>query len=193
MRYLKYLPWALIFLRISLGPVIVILGVIHSSPILFFLVLLIATLSDIYDGILARKLGIASLQLRIADSRADLVFWLCAALACYVERPDLVQEHRIFVVSLIAAELSTYIISFLKFKRFPSAHSTIAKLFGLSLMASLTSILCFHYYGIVFYGMWSAGVLANLEINLITLALPEFKTDIKSLKEALKIRKERDL
>ena len=60
---------------------VVLLALYLPSPSGFGLCLIAAFLSDVFDGILARRLGVATPTLRRLDSIADSVFYLAAVFA----------------------------------------------------------------------------------------------------------------
>ncbi|MBI3557862.1 MAG: CDP-alcohol phosphatidyltransferase family protein, partial [Deltaproteobacteria bacterium] len=170
-------------------PVLIAVAFTGPHPVLYCSMLLAAILSDIFDGIIARKLGVATARLRHFDSEADLVFWVCTAVACYVVYPGLVRQHGWQITALLASEALTYLVSFAKFGRSMSSHAFLAKMFGLTLFAGLTSMLCFGVAGFCFYLMLVMGLIANLEIILIILILPHHTHDIPSWYHALQIRR----
>jgi phosphatidylglycerophosphate synthase len=66
-------------LRLLLAPVLVWLVYAGAPGVVFASVVLVAFVSDYFDGVIARRLGVASAELRHFDSRADLVFYATAA------------------------------------------------------------------------------------------------------------------
>jgi phosphatidylglycerophosphate synthase len=67
-------PWGLVVLRAIGGPTIM-LGSNGKWPGDWLAILvLLALLSDVYDGILARRWGVETPALRVWDSIADTVF-----------------------------------------------------------------------------------------------------------------------
>jgi len=64
-----------------LAPVLVWLVYAGATGVVFAGVVLVAFVSDYFDGVIARRLGVASAELRHFDSRADLVFYATAAWA----------------------------------------------------------------------------------------------------------------
>src|ERR1700761_4270401 len=66
--------------------------------------ILLATLSDIFDGIAARRLGVSTPALRRADSIVDLVFWLATIAALFFLRPVAMRANWAVIACAIAAE-----------------------------------------------------------------------------------------
>ena len=182
-------PWTLCLSRFLLGPLLVWLAGGPPRPWLFLALLLAGLLSDILDGLSARRLGVATVSLRVWDSRADLVFWLCTALAAYRAHPEVVLEHAGWIAALVASEASTYLVGFVRFGKPMSTHALLAKVFGLSLFGALTAALCFGVAGIPFYLCMVLGIAANTEIVIIAFILPEWQADVPTWRQALRIRR----
>src|SRR5690349_10911686 len=86
--------------------------------------------SDILDGIAARRLGVQSPGLRRYDSQTDLVFWLSAAWCVWVLHPELVRSHAWAIGALLAVEAATYATSWVRFGRETCTHAWLAKAWG---------------------------------------------------------------
>jgi phosphatidylglycerophosphate synthase len=80
------LPLALIYTRLTIGLTIILLSVKHINNYKFIAISLftIGLLTDIFDGIIARKLNISTSTLRRLDSTVDQVFFISFALATYI-------------------------------------------------------------------------------------------------------------
>ncbi len=61
---LRRLPLALTLLRAGLAPVVVALALAWPNGVAFGACLVVAFLSDVFDGIVARRLGVATATLR---------------------------------------------------------------------------------------------------------------------------------
>ncbi len=75
----KSIPLALTLLRALLAPVVLLHGYFGGLPEAFAVCLIAAFLSDYFDGVIARRLGVATPGLRRLDSAADSVFYLAAS------------------------------------------------------------------------------------------------------------------
>jgi CDP-diacylglycerol--glycerol-3-phosphate 3-phosphatidyltransferase len=190
---LAAIPYLLCLARAAAGPALVFIAAGEARSSLMFGLLLFAVVSDIFDGILARKLGTATTRLRTLDSRADMVFWLCATAALWAHRPDFVQEHALAISSVVVSYAATYVVSFLRFGRAPSVHAIFSKFFQLSLLVGLVALLCFDAGERWLYLMVTLGLPANLEVILILLILPAWQHDIPSLYHAFEIRQGREI
>ena len=86
----KSLPTALVVLRFVLGPFLLWDALDGQTGIGFLIAYIAAFLSDIFDGIIARRLGVSTAKLRKADSWADVCLYICIAVSAWLVHPDVV-------------------------------------------------------------------------------------------------------
>jgi CDP-diacylglycerol--glycerol-3-phosphate 3-phosphatidyltransferase len=146
-------------------------------------------ISDILDGIIARKQGISSAQLRRMDSQTDMVFWLSIGFATWILYPELIANHAIVIYAILAMEIACYIISIVRFKKETCTHAFLSKLWGITLLIAFTSLIGFNHAGIPFIMAIIMGLISHIDRILITLILPEWTHDIPSAYHAYLIRK----
>lgn len=185
------LPKALILFRFLLAPVI--LGLAHfmgsaSKPIILTLMYL-GLISDILDGIIARKQNISSSNLRRLDSQADMCFWLSIAIATWLLYPELITENLTVIWIIIGMELACYTTSLIKFKKETCTHAVLSKLWGITLLVAFTSLIGFNHAGFPFELAIFMGLISHIDRILITLILPKWTHDIPSAYHAYLIRK----
>ena len=83
-------PWILVIFRLLAAPGLIALALSGlSSGVAAALLLSLAVLSDIFDGVIARRMKVVTPALRTWDSRADVVFWLGATAALLLMHPAL--------------------------------------------------------------------------------------------------------
>ena len=77
----KKFPILLIIFRLFAGLTIVTISIanISNAGVFCTIILALGVLSDIFDGVLARKFNVVTNDLRLWDSRIDVIFWLCTA------------------------------------------------------------------------------------------------------------------
>ena len=88
--FMKKLPLALIYLRLAIGLLIIPLVIYRTPyyPTIAVTLLIFGVLSDIFDGIIARKYQVSTPQLRRMDSTIDQIFFICFSVATYIQCPD---------------------------------------------------------------------------------------------------------
>src|SRR5437870_6594590 len=91
----RALPMALTVLRLLLAPVLVWLVYADAPGLAFAAVIFLAFVSDYFDGVIARQVGVSSAELRHFDSRADFIFYATAAWAVWRTHPDVVRSVAI--------------------------------------------------------------------------------------------------
>jgi CDP-diacylglycerol--glycerol-3-phosphate 3-phosphatidyltransferase len=145
-------------------------------------------LSDIYDGVLARRWGTATAALRIADSAADTVFYV-GVLVAVVERHWPVIHARLWLLAvLLGLEATRVVFDWVKFRRMASYHSYASKAWSALLALATVALLCFNG------GFWLTtvaiawGILCDLEGLAMSALLPRWTHDVKNLRRALRIR-----
>ena len=189
----QQIPALLIVSRFICG--IVILGAclfhMQYAPIICVILLAFGVLSDIFDGVIARKYNIATDELRIWDSRVDVAFWLMTTIGLFILYPSLLKTAWIMVAVLGAMELVTRIISQIRFKREASTHHILSKIFTLFLWAMISAIFINGKIGILFWITLLIGVISQAEAMAIMLIIPEWKCDIKNIFVAAKLRQQR--
>jgi len=178
---MKAVPPALIGLRVALGPAL-ILGAMQNWPGAVLVAMLAAgTLSDIFDGIIARRIGTATPRLRQADSAADLVFWVCVIIATEHHTGGFLFRHAGWLACLAFSEAACYALSFRRFRRPPAIHSYGAKLWGLLLFAGFAALLDGAPSARFINFVIGFGILVNTESLAIIAISKDYPVDVKSV------------
>lgn len=187
-RRLAAVPAALVALRAALAPVMLVLTFAFHDRAAFGACLGIALVSDGFDGILARRLGVATERLRRLDSAADSLFYATAIVAVWITAPAVLRERFPIVAALIGLELLRYALDFAKFRREASYHMWSAKVWGLFLFAAFFSVLALGHDGIVVDAAIYAGILCDLEGIAASLLLDRPLHDVPSVFHAWRLR-----
>lgn len=195
LKKMNKIPILLILFRLVLGPCMIALAYSYGDavrPVLVAL-LLAGILSDIFDGIVARRQGISTATLRRMDSQTDLVFWLCAGWCAWLLSPQLIAENKVAIITLFVMEGLTYLFSFLKFGKETCTHALLSKLWGIMLFVAFASLLGFNHAGVPFALAIIFGVISHLDVYLIIFFLPKWTHDVPSAWHAWQIRQGRDI
>lgn len=180
---MKQIPFLLIYSRILLAVVFAILSFIefsHRDWILVFLICL-GLITDVFDGIIARKLNISSERLRILDSNVDQFFWIVILITVFYSNFTFVKHNYLYLLIILFLETSTYAISFLKFGKTIATHSLLAKLWTVSLLIFLIDLILNNTSTWLFYICFGIGFISRIEIILIIGFLEKWVTDIPSI------------
>jgi len=184
----RAIPLALTVLRLLLAPVLVWLVYANAPGLAFASVILVAFLSDYFDGVIARRIGVASAELRHFDSRADLVFYATAAWVVWQLRPDIVRAVAVPGSIVIGLDVVRHVFDFWKFGKDAAYHAWSSKAWGVSLALALVLLTGF---GIVQPFVWLAvvlGLIAQVEGLLISIVLTTWTHDVPTLTHAIRLR-----
>ena len=184
---MKQLPLALTLLRLALAPLVALLSA-RPHPLLFGLILTAAVLSDIFDGILARRLGVATPFLRRLDSAVDIGFYLAVGVTLWRLRPEAVRAHSSLLGTLLGLELLRFGLERLKYGSKASYHLWSAKAWGLALFVGALALLSFNGGSAWFALMLWPGVFENLEGLVVTALLPTWIHDVSTLFHAVRLK-----
>lgn len=185
------IPIALIYSRIIIGISICTLALFHISDykVYAIVLLIIGLLTDIFDGIIARRLNISSEKLRRLDSVADQIFWVLIAIATFIECPDFFRTNYIKLIILISVEALTYLICYWKFNKEVATHAISSKIWTLLLFSTLIQIIATTNSSTLFQICFYVGVITRFEIILILFILKKWTNDVPSFYHAILLRK----
>jgi CDP-diacylglycerol--glycerol-3-phosphate 3-phosphatidyltransferase len=185
------IPYLLILFRFLLAPIIITISLLigEKGTYLILLLMFLGLLSDIFDGIIARKKNISTEKMRRLDSQTDLIFWLSVSMSCYLIYPNLIKENLTGVIAILIMEVLCYLISLIKFGKENCTHAFVSKIWGITLLATFTSLLGFGYGGWILFTCVVIGLISQLDVILIILILPKWAHDIPSFYHAILIRK----
>src|SRR6266478_4433410 len=180
------LPNLLSCTRLALVPVLLTLAWTgHAKAFLYCFI--VSLLTDLADGLLARRLNLATELGAKLDSWADFMTYLALPFCGWWLRPGVVSEERVWLAAGIGCYLVATIVGFLRFRRLTSYHT-----WGAKTAAVLVGAAVFVFFadgpGWVFRMVMPIVVLTNLEEIAITFALPQPAANVPSLWHALKIR-----
>ncbi len=191
----KHIPISLVILRGLIGFLLIYLSVIKIEHYSIYAVsvLVVGLLSDIFDGILARKWGVATELIRRLDSSIDLVFFVCIVIATYIQCPFFFQYYKTSLIALFGFEALTYVVCYIRFKKEIATHTIGAKFWTLFVVATLIQLMLQADSGWLYIITFWFGMLTRLEILLIVQLLPKWTSDVPSLYHAIQLCKGKEI
>jgi phosphatidylglycerophosphate synthase len=183
------LPALLVSFRAALGLGLVAANSAIHNQITFAVCILAALLSDVYDGVLARRWQIDTENLRRWDTRADTLFYLCIFVVAVLRYPEAFQNRWLLITALVAVEVIQHAFAAIKYGRHASYHSIISKIWGLMMAASMIALLGFgvNNWFMDLTIIW--GICCNVQGLLMTLLLPRWHRDVPTLFHAIRLRR----
>lgn len=179
----------MIAFRLMLAPALVVCALRVERPQIWLGVMIAAGfVSDVYDGILARRWGTATSALRVADSAVDTVFYAGVLGASLVRHWPVIRERLGLLGVLLVLEATRMVVDGLKYRRMASYHSYASKAWGALLTMATVALLCFErwYWLVTAAIVW--GIVCDLEGLAMTALLPKWTHDVKTLRGALMLR-----
>ncbi|NAS32181.1 CDP-alcohol phosphatidyltransferase [Flavobacteriaceae bacterium R38] len=180
---MKNLPFLLIYSRIVIALLIGSIAYlkVENFRVLIVVLMIVGLLTDIFDGIIARKLEVSSEKLRIWDSNVDQFFWIVVIASVFYLNSIFIKENYLPILIIVALEVLAYIISYLKFKRTIATHSILAKFWTITLLIFLIDLVLNSNSNLLFLICIILGVVSRIEIIMIILSLKKWATDIPSI------------
>ena len=122
-------PILLILFILVLAPIILLLAYFigENAKLTIIILMYLGLISDILDGIIARKNNTSSAKLRRMDSQTEMIFWFSLGISTWILYPKLISDNSTVIWTILIMEVACYVISLLKFKR-ESAHHNFALL-----------------------------------------------------------------
>jgi CDP-diacylglycerol--glycerol-3-phosphate 3-phosphatidyltransferase len=151
--------------------------------------LMVSLASDIADGQVARRFNLASELGSRLDSWADLLTYTVVPLAIWWLRPALVATEKVVFFTAVASYALPLAIGFIKFRRLTSYHTLAARI-AAYLMGAAVIILFAQGSTVPLRIAVCVLVLAELEEIGITLVLREPRSNVRTLGQALQLRRE---
>lgn len=187
---IKKIPITLIYSRLIIG-IYILISSFFNFPyfgITAAILLFVGLLTDIFDGIIARKLNVSSEKLRRMDSNIDQVFYSCVVIATFIHCPEFFKTNWMKIGILIGVEALAYLICYLKFKKEIAFHSYGAKLWSIFLFILLAQILLSCQSHIIFDITLYLGIITRLEIIAIVLILKKWVNDVPTFYHAIQLK-----
>lgn len=161
----------------------------HKAGWFLVTILWIGLLSDIFDGIIARYLGVADNRFRKWDAQADVLFWLAAGVCIWMLNGRLLHEHLYWIITSFILEPVSDLINLFKFRKSGCAHNWLSKLWGIILLITFTSLLRGEEPLLLFRICLLLGGISQIDRIIISSLLPKPECDIPSCYHAYLRRK----
>src|SRR5882757_1164345 len=186
----QHIPWAMAAARAVLGPVLIAGAASYWNGFTLAGIVVSALVSDIYDGVLARRWRCDTAGVRLFDSMADTVFYLCTAVALWVSQPQLWRSYRGLLIALLVLEAVRFAFDFAKLGKPASYHSYLAKLWGLVMAIAVVGVFALHRSNALVPAALVLGILCNVEGLAMSVVMPVWRKDIKTIRAAWHLRRQ---
>lgn len=174
-------PLRLIQFRLALAFIIPLVSVIQPvgvHPVVVVLIVL-GVLSDIFDGVIARKLNVVTDKIRKLDSNVDVLFTIGVLASAFLLRTR-ITDHIFEILTIVGLEAFTYLCYWLKFKKQPSNHSYLTKAFGVVLFVNFCLMIGWNNFFLL-KALMVISILSYIDGFAILIKLKKWKPDNKSI------------
>ncbi len=156
----------------------VLAGLGHETA--FFWLLGAMLLTDWLDGRLAILLDQRSVIGARLDSIADALMYSSLLFAVAMLRPEFAERNSILIGAMMISYAVSLLAALIRFGRLPAYHTWLAKICWLFIIAAAIAIFA---RGPDWPAWLAMGVVivTNIEEMLITLALPAWRSDVRSI------------
>jgi CDP-diacylglycerol--glycerol-3-phosphate 3-phosphatidyltransferase len=149
---------------------------------------IVATLTDICDGVVARRFGVASAALRRFDSVADTVFYAGTGVALWLRHSDMLRQRGVLIVAFVVMQVGGHLFDVWKFGRDTSYHTWSGRTFGAVLCIATTLVFWTGHGGAWLTTALVIGLIAHVDAFAISMILPEWHHDVNTIRNAMRLR-----
>lgn len=184
---MKHVPNLLSAFRIATVPVLLWLAWRGATPA--FLVLFgLALLSDVLDGVVARRFGLETELGARLDQWADFALWVSFPLGAWWLWPEVVRREAPYVVLALVCLLLPTAIAWVKYREVPGYHTWTAKTDAVAMGIGVPLLLVFDVAWPFRAAALFLIVCAVDELG-ITWLLPDCRHDVPSVFHAARMRR----
>jgi CDP-diacylglycerol--glycerol-3-phosphate 3-phosphatidyltransferase len=151
---------------------------------------ILAVALDVADGMTARRLNVASMQLRRADSFADAFLIYSVAIAAWLVYGDLIQPFISVIILMVILQIAAVAIAAIKYRSLPAYHTWSFRFSGFLMFLAAMQLFILQSAGILMLIAFVIASLSCLENIAITLILPKPTSDVPGVWYAISLRKE---
>lgn len=178
-------PNLLSFYRLLTFPFILWL-VYAEQEKMFAIFLCVNLVTDILDGLIARTFNLQTEFGARLDSLADNGTYILAFLGIFTFKLNELQGFFWMIWLFLILILLGNVISFIKFKKWPSLHLYSTKIGGYVQGIFFFTLFTWNFYSELLYAAMIVGYLSCIEEITVLLILRETKSDVRGLFWVLK-------
>ena len=186
----EQIPWVMTAGRALLGPALILGESAGWNGMMMAWLAVTALVSDIFDGVLARRWQCDTAMVRLFDSMSDTFFYVCVAIALWIGQPQIWREYGILLGGVLALEAVRFGLDFTKFGKPASYHSYLAKAWGLVMAGAVVGVFAWPGAVALVPLALGLGIASNFEGLAMSLMLPVWRKDVKTLGAAWVLRRE---
>ena len=181
-------PNALSAYRLAVAPVI-LCTILGGHRTAFVALVIVSLVTDIFDGLIARRWHQETDLGTKLDSWADLVTYVLAMCGMAMFEWRFIVAHRVAFGLMMSCYLVAQALSLARFHRLINLHLYTSKAMGVVIGVFFTLYFLVAYIPLIFYGMLALSILNNIEEILVLSLLPEYRSNVPGLYWILRERR----
>jgi CDP-diacylglycerol--glycerol-3-phosphate 3-phosphatidyltransferase len=183
----EWIPYSLIWLRLGLTVVFPPIFFLGGPGWLAVAALAVGLVSDIFDGVLARRWGTVTPMLRRYDSNVDTIFYGTAGASAVAMNAAWLAPWRAGLFAMFALMIAQNVINGIKYGQQPAYHMWSGKSWSIVLVVALVSLFLAAPLAWAVDGVVVLGIFNSLEGIVATLVLPRPMTDVPTVFHAFRL------
>jgi CDP-diacylglycerol---glycerol-3-phosphate 3-phosphatidyltransferase len=187
MKAREWIPYAMVWFRLALAPIFAANYFIDGPAWVYVVALLGGMISDIYDGVLARRWGTSTPLLRRCDSNVDTIFYGFAGTVAVLHQAAWLSPWRYGIALMFLLMVAQNVINGVKFRQQPAYHMWSGKLWSIVLVIALISLFVNTPSAWAVTGLIVLGIYNSIEGIIASLILPKPMVDIPTVFHAMRI------
>jgi CDP-diacylglycerol--glycerol-3-phosphate 3-phosphatidyltransferase len=176
-------------MRVLLAPSVVLLAYKNIRGVPMLACIAAALLSDYFDGVIARRLGVSTARVRRLDSLADTAFYVGVLLAAWLLERSTILHFKFLFIALLALEAIRIIFDRIKFGQNAAYHMWSSKIWGLLLACASVALLAYGFAGWLLAVALIIGLICDAEGLAISIVLTDAQHDVSSIMHAVRHRR----
>jgi CDP-diacylglycerol--glycerol-3-phosphate 3-phosphatidyltransferase len=175
-------------LRVACVPVLLVLAW-SGATTAFLVVFALGLLTDVLDGVLARRLGQESEFGAQLDQWADFALWLTLPFAAWWLWPEIIRREAPYVILAVTCMLLPTAVAYARYRAIPGYHTWSVKIGSVAMGISVALLLVLDL-------AWPFRIAALLQVACaidelgITFLLSDCRHDVPSVLHAARLRRQ---
>ena len=176
----RFVPNLLSGLRLLAVPVLLVLAV-QRQETAFAWLLIVAMLSDIADGWIARASGSETKTGAFLDSVADSAVMFVAVYGLWVFHRNVMTQHALSCGTAVGLWALENVVALARYGRLSSFHTYLSKVVANVLGIFVAVLFLIGYYPWMFYLAIGLTILSSLEELALLAVIDEWRSDVRGL------------
>lgn len=180
LKILRLVPNALSSYRLAASPALLYLCLTDQRH-LFLWGLSVSLLTDILDGLIARRFHLETALGALLDSVADMATYIVAIAALVRFKKQVFVDHPLATSLVLACYFGELLLALWRYGRLSSFHTLLAKATAYVQGLFILGLLGFGFHPAFFYFTAGLSVVSLVEEMVLVMLLPRWECNVRGL------------